>query len=101
MCKFSKIKKIILKYFIKKFLGSYKRVHFNIIKYIKRFNGNNYIFHFYCEFTKINYIYINIYKFSSLYIIKDFTAYIKRRFNLDIKIFKLNNEISLIKKFKT
>ena len=101
MYKFNKIKKIILKYPIKKFLGSYKQIHFNIIKYIEKFNNNNYIFHFYYKFMKMNYIYINIYKSSFLHIVKDFTIYIKRKFNLNIKIFKLNNKISFIKKFKT
>ena len=101
VCKFNKIKKIILRYSIKKFLKPYERVHFNIVKYTEGFNRNNYIFHFYCESMKMNHIYINTYKSSSLHIIKDFTAYIKKRFNLNIKIFKLNNEIFLMKKFKT
>ena len=100
MCKFNKVKKIILKYFIKKFLGFYKWIYFDIIEFIEGFNDNNYIFYFYYKFIKINYVYINVCKFFFLYIIKDFIVYIKRRFNLDIKIFKLNNKIFFIKKFK-
>ncbi|MCJ1360814.1 MAG: hypothetical protein MMC33_010823, partial [Icmadophila ericetorum] len=80
--------------------GPYERAHFDIIEFEEGFNGDRYMFYFYCEATKMNHVYTDPRKSSSLRIVKEFTAYIKRLFGIDVKIFKLDNETTLLNNFE-
>jgi hypothetical protein len=102
VCQLSKAKKQISRQPIQPPKAPYEIVALDLIEFEQSdTESDRYILHFLCRYTGMNHVYIlpNKTQETVLRTIQDFTAFIQRRWDLIIRIFQLDGEKSLGRKW--
>lgn len=98
-CSTSKMHKVISRRATPRATTLFERVHLDLVQMTEAFNGDKWVLHFLDDTTRMNFIYTLSSKALLTVAIQQFTAFIHRRFNHEVKIFHLDNERSLGDKF--
>jgi transposase InsO family protein len=101
VCGVSKAHKVISRRPSPQAEESFDRVHWDMIHFSEGFNGDRYASYFLDDKTRMNWVYTHSEKTQQvlLDIFEEFTAYIERQFSKKIKIFRIDGETSLGKRF--
>ena len=62
---------------------------------IEAYNGDWWIAHFLCDFTRMNHVYTMATKSLTVRTIQDFVALVHRRFDCTVRIIRVDGETSL------
>jgi transposase InsO family protein len=100
-CSTGKMHKVVSRRATPRATTPFERVHFDLIQMTEGFNGDKWILHFLDDATRMNFIYTLSRKSLLTDTILYFTAYIRRRFNYEVKILHTDNERALGETFKT
>jgi WD40 repeat protein len=94
-CSTSKAHKLISRRPASRATTPFERVHLDLIQITEGFNGDKWILHFLENATRMNFVYTFSTKSLLTAVIQQFTAFIRRRFCFEIKIFHSDNERTL------
>src|SRR5271155_1772401 len=101
VCGISKAHEIISRRSSPQAEAPFDRVHWDMIHFSEGFNGDRYASHFLEDKTRMNWVYTHSQKTEPILldIFQEFEAFVRRQYNQKIKIFRINGEISLGKRF--
>jgi hypothetical protein len=101
VCRLSFAKAIVSRRVRMRATAPYERVHYDLISIKPAANDIRYIAHFLDDFTRMNHIYVihNRHETTQLATIQSFVAHVRRQYDREIKIFKLDGERGLQTRF--
>ena len=79
----------------------FERVHLDLIQFPRAYNGDRYLLHFLEDSMQMHFVYTLANKSQAFQTVKDFIAFVKRQYNIDVKILRIDGERALNKQFTT
>ncbi|KAJ5359242.1 uncharacterized protein N7496_011655 [Penicillium cataractarum] len=74
--------------------GKYGRIHFDLVQFPPGYNGHQWMTHFYVEGIRFHWLYTHERKYECREAVRRFIALVKNWWNLPIKAFHYDNELS-------
>ncbi|KAJ5364799.1 uncharacterized protein N7496_010512 [Penicillium cataractarum] len=74
--------------------GKYGRIHFDLVQFPPGYNGHQWMTHFYVEGIRFHWLYTHKRKYECREAVRRFIALVKNWWNLPIKAFHYDNELS-------
>ena len=99
VCSLSKAHQQISRRPTERVLKPYQKVHLDLIEFNRGYNEDRWAIHFLCDCILMNHVYTISQKSLALQTVMNFTAFVRRRYHVDVQIFRLDGETSLGRAF--
>ena len=99
-CSVSKATRVVSRRATPRGTYPYERVCWDLIQMSKAYNGDKWISHMRCDRTCMNHVYTQRTKKQSLPTMQRFVKWVYRRYGCEVKIIRLDGEMSMLKGFE-